>query len=350
LEQKGRLTLRLLVTGGAGFIGSNFVRYVLSRYADYEVLNLDKLTYAGNLENLEGLENHPRHTFFHGDICDPDLVGDVLKRGVDAVVNFAAESHVDRSILDASDFARTNVVGALNLLEPSRKNRILRFLQISTDEVYGSLGPTGAFVESSPIAPNSPYAATKAAADLLVRSYHHTYGFPAIITRCSNNYGPYQFPEKLMPLLITNALAGLSLPLYGDGLYVRDWIHVQDHCAAVDRILHHGKSGEVYNIGARQEMANVEIARLILKSLGKPESLITLVKDRPGHDRRYAIDPSKLKQALGWKPRISFHMGLQETIDWYRHNAAWVEHVRSGAYLSYYDRMYGQRQKTLSEL
>ncbi len=342
--------MRLLVTGGAGFIGSNFVRYVLSRYADYEVLNLDKLTYAGNLENLEGLENHPRHTFFHGDICDPDLVGDVLKRGVDAVVNFAAESHVDRSILDASDFARTNVVGALNLLEPSRKNRILRFLQISTDEVYGSLGPTGAFVESSPIAPNSPYAATKAAADLLVRSYHHTYGFPAIITRCSNNYGPYQFPEKLMPLLITNALAGLSLPLYGDGLYVRDWIHVQDHCAAVDRILHHGKSGEVYNIGARQEMTNLEIARLILKSLGKPESLITLVKDRPGHDRRYAIDPSKLKQALGWKPRISFHMGLQETIDWYRHNAAWVEHVRSGAYLSYYDRMYGQRQKTLSEL
>jgi len=350
LEQKGRLTLRLLVTGGAGFIGSNFVRYVLSRYADYEVLNLDKLTYAGNLENLEGLENHPRHTFFHGDICDPDLVGDVLKRGIDAVVNFAAESHVDRSILDASDFARTNVVGALNLLEPSRKNRILRFLQISTDEVYGSLGPTGAFVESSPIAPNSPYAATKAAADLLVRSYHHTYGFPAIITRCSNNYGPYQFPEKLMPLLITNALAGLSLPLYGDGLYVRDWIHVQDHCAAVDRVLHHGKSGEVYNIGARQEMTNLEIARLILKSLGKPESLITLVKDRPGHDRRYAIDPSKLKQALGWKPRISFHMGLQETIDWYRHNAAWVEHVRSGAYLSYYDRMYGQRQKTLSEL
>ena len=323
---------------------------MLSRYAGYQVLNLDKLTYAGNLENLEGLENHPRHTFFHGDICDPDLVGDVLKRGVDAVVNFAAESHVDRSILDASDFARTNVVGALNLLEPSRKNRILRFLQISTDEVYGSLGPTGAFVESSPIAPNSPYAATKAAADLLVRSYHHTYGFPAIITRCSNNYGPYQFPEKLMPLLITNALAGLSLPLYGDGLYVRDWIHVQDHCAAVDRILHHGKSGEVYNIGARQEMTNLEIARLILKSLGKPESLITLVKDRPGHDRRYAIDPSKLKQALGWKPRISFHMGLQETIDWYRHNAAWVEHVRSGAYLSYYDRMYGQRQKTLSEL
>jgi dTDP-glucose 4,6-dehydratase len=350
LEQKGRLTLRLLVTGGAGFIGSNFVRYVLSRYAEYQVLNLDKLTYAGNLENLEGLENHPRHTFFHGDICDPDLVGDALKRGVDAVVNFAAESHVDRSILDASDFARTNVVGALNLLELSRKNRVPRFLQISTDEVYGSLGPTGAFSESSPIAPNSPYAATKAASDLLVRSYHHTYGFPAIITRCSNNYGPYQFPEKLIPLLITNALAGLQLPLYGDGLYVRDWIHVEDHCAAVDRILHHGECGEVYNIGSRQEMANVEIARLILKSLGKPESLITLVKDRPGHDRRYAIDPSKLKQGLGWKPRVSFHMGLQETIDWYRRNAAWVEHVRSGAYLRYYDRMYGQRQKTLSEL
>ncbi len=342
--------MRLLVTGGAGFIGSNFVRYMLSRYAGYHVLNLDKLTYAGNLENLEGLENHPRHTFFHGDICDQDLVGDTLKRGVDAVVNFAAESHVDRSILDASDFARTNVVGALNLLELSRKNRIPRFLQISTDEVYGSLGPTGAFSESSPIAPNSPYAATKAASDLLVRSYHHTYGFPAIITRCSNNYGPYQFPEKLIPLLVTNALAGLQLPLYGDGLYVRDWIHVEDHCAAVDRILHHGENGEVYNIGSRQEMANVEIARLILKSLGKPESLITLVKDRPGHDRRYAIDPSKLKRGLGWKPRVSFHMGLQETIDWYRRNASWVEHVRSGAYLGYYDRMYRQRQKTLSEL
>jgi len=350
LEQKGRLTLRLLVTGGAGFIGSNFVRYMLSRYSGYQVLNLDKLTYAGNLENLEGLENHPRHTFLHGDICDQDLVGDALKRGVDAVVNFAAESHVDRSILDASDFARTNVVGTLNLLDLSRKNRIPRFLQISTDEVYGSLGATGAFSESSPIAPNSPYAATKAASDLLVRSYHHTYGFPAIITRCSNNYGPYQFPEKLIPLLVTNALAGLQLPLYGDGLYVRDWIHVQDHCAAVDRILHDGANGEVYNIGSRQEMANLEIARLILKSLGKHESLITLVKDRPGHDRRYAIDPLKLKRELGWKPKISFQMGLQDTIDWYRRNAAWVERVRSGAYLTYYDRMYRQRQKTLSEL
>jgi len=342
--------LRLLITGGAGFIGSNFVRYILNHYADYHIVNLDKLTYAGNLENLAGLEHEPRHRLIQGDICDPDLVGEALKGGVDAIVNFAAESHVDRSILQASEFVSTNIQGTLNLLDQSRKNRTARFVQVSTDEVYGSLEATGSFTETSPLAPNSPYAASKASADLLVRSYHQTHGFPALITRCSNNYGPYQFPEKLIPLLITNALAGMPLPIYGDGLYVRDWIHVMDHCAALDRVLHHGKSGQVYNVGAGQEMPNLEAARLIVEYLGKAESLLQFVKDRPGHDRRYAIDPSKLKRELGWEPDIPFHTGLQQTIDWYRRNAAWVEHVRSGAYLTYYDRMYSNRRQTLSDL
>ena len=263
--------MRLLVTGGAGFIGCNFVRYILDRYPDYHVVNLDKLTYAGNLENLEGLEKNPRYRFLQGDVCDPDVVSEALKSGADAVVNFAAESHVDRSILGAAEFVRTNVLGTLNLLDCSRKIRNLRFVEISTDEVYGSLGASGAFTETTPLAPNSPYAASKASADLLVRSYNHTYGFPAMITRCSNNYGPYQLPEKLVPLLITNALAEMPLPLYGDGLYVRDWIHVQDHCAAVDRVLHHGKSGEIYNIGAKQEITNLDLVRAVLKYLGKSE-------------------------------------------------------------------------------
>jgi dTDP-glucose 4,6-dehydratase len=344
------MTLHLLITGGAGFIGSNFIRHIVAHYPEYKITNLDKLTYAGNLENLAGLDQEPRYRFIQGDICDPDLVGETLGDGVAAVVNFAAESHVDRSILEATEFVRTNIQGTLNLLAQSRKHRILRFLQVSTDEVYGSLEAEGEFTETTPLAPNSPYAASKASADLLVRSYHQTYGFPALITRCSNNYGPYQFPEKLIPLLVTNAFAGLPLPIYGDGLYVRDWIHVMDHCTALDRVLHHGKSGEVYNIGARQEMQNLEVARLILKYVSKPESLLQYVNDRPGHDRRYAIDPSKIKRDLGWKPKISFNMGLQDTIDWYRRNAAWVEHVRTGAYLTYYDRMYSHRQQTLSEL
>ena len=263
--------MRLLVTGGAGFIGCNFVRYILDRYRDYHVVNLDKLTYAGNLENLEGLERNERYRFVQGDICDSAAVAEALKSGADAVVNFAAESHVDRSILGAAEFVRTNVLGTLNLLDAARKIRNLRFVQISTDEVYGSLGPSGAFAETTPLAPNSPYAASKASADLLVRSYNHTYGFPAMITRCSNNYGPYQLPEKLIPLLIANALAGMPLPLYGDGLYVRDWIHVQDHCKAVDRVLHHGRSGEVYNIGAHQETTNLDLARTLLKYLDKSE-------------------------------------------------------------------------------
>jgi len=342
--------MRILVTGGAGFIGSNFVRFTLEKYPRYEIINLDKLTYAGNLENLSGLEHNPRHQFVHGDICDCEAVGNLLKQGVDAVINFAAESHVDRSILQSYDFVRTNILGTHTLLELCRKNKIGRFIQISTDEVYGSLGPSGAFTESSPLQPNSPYAASKASADLLVRSYHHTHGLPAIITRCSNNYGPFQFPEKLIPLLISNALCELPLPIYGDGMNVRDWIHVRDHCAALDMILHHGRVGEVYNIGSRQELPNLEIARLILKLLGKDEKLFTFVEDRPGHDRRYAMDPSKLEKELGWHPQIKFDAGLKETIEWYCRNIAWVEHVRSGEYLTYYDRMYRRRKETLSGL
>ena len=342
--------MRILVTGGAGFIGSNYVRWVLQHHPQYQVFVLDKLTYAGNLENLADLEGRPGFQFFQGDICAPEVLQRILNQGVDAVVNFAAESHVDRSILDASEFARTNIVGTLNLLQAARKAGINRFLQISTDEVYGSLGATGAFTEETPLAPNSPYAASKASADLLARSFHQTYGFPCLITRCSNNYGPFQFPEKLIPLLVTNALAGMALPIYGDGLYTRDWIHVHDHCSALDRVLHQGCPGEVYNIGARQEKTNLEIVRLVLQVLEKDESLISFVADRPGHDRRYAIDSAKLERELGWQPEISFDSGMRSTIDWYLKNPAWVEHVRSGAYRSYYDRMYKDRKRTLAEL
>jgi dTDP-glucose 4,6-dehydratase len=342
--------LRLLVTGGAGFIGSNFVRIMLARHPEYRIAVLDKITYAGNLENLAGLEANPNYQFHRGDICDADPLGSMLKSGVDAIINFAAESHVDRSILDASEFARTNIVGTLNLLQAARKAGVNRFLQISTDEVYGSLGPTGAFSETTPLAPNSPYAASKAAADLLVRSYYHTYGYPCLTTRCSNNYGPYQFPEKLIPLLITNAVADKPLPIYGDGLYTRDWIHVQDHCLAIDRVLHQGRAGEVYNIGARQEKTNLEITTLILRALGKDERLITFVADRPGHDRRYAIDSTKVESELGWKPEIQFETGMRQTIDWYLQNPAWVANVRSGAYRTYYERMYQDRGRTLAEI
>jgi dTDP-glucose 4,6-dehydratase len=341
--------MKILITGGAGFIGSNFIRYVLEQHPDYRIVNLDKLTYAGNLENLSGFEEDPRHEFVQGDICDPECVGGILKSGVDAVINFAAESHVDRSILHSAEFVQTNIVGTLNLLESCRKNKIGRYVQISTDEVYGSLGDSGAFTERTPIAPNSPYAASKASADLLVRSYCHTHGFPGIITRCSNNYGPYQFPEKLIPLLISNAMNDMPLPIYGDGLNVRDWIHVRDHCAAIDTVLHQGKVGEVYNAGARQELPNLQVVRLVLKALNKDESLIRYVEDRPGHDRRYAIDSSKLESELNWRPQISFETGLPETIDWYRRNSAWVEHVRSGVYMKYYDQMYQKRRQTLSE-
>jgi dTDP-glucose 4,6-dehydratase len=341
--------MKLLVTGGAGFIGSNFIRFMIEKYPGCRILNLDKLTYAGNLENLSGIENDSRYEFMQADICDPDAVGRILRKGVDAVVNFAAESHVDRSILNSQEFIQTNVVGTMNLVELSRKNKIGRFIQISTDEVYGSLGASGRFTELSPIEPNSPYAASKASADLLVRSYCHTHGFPGIITRCSNNYGPYQFPEKLIPLLIGNAIAGEPLPIYGDGLNVRDWIHVRDHCAAIDAVLHNGKDGEVYNVGGRQELPNIYVARSILKLLGKDESLIRYVEDRPGHDRRYAIDCCKLENDLHWRAQTLFDGGIRETIDWYSRNSQWVDHVRSKSYLTYYDRMYRQRSQTLSE-
>jgi dTDP-glucose 4,6-dehydratase len=341
---------RLLVTGGAGFIGANFVVHVLDRYPALQVVNFDKLTYAGNLENLAGVAGDPRYRFVQGDVADPAAVSAVLGEGIDAVVHFAAESHVDRSILGAAEFVRTNVLGTLTLLDAARAAKVSRFVHVSTDEVYGSLGPAGAFTEETPLAPNSPYAASKAASDLLVRSYCHTYGFPAVVTRCSNNYGPYQFPEKLIPLLVTNAMAGIPLPIYGDGLYVRDWIHVRDHCAALDRVLHDGRAGEVYNIGARQEMPNLEIARLVLGAFGLSEASLAYVKDRPGHDRRYAIDPAKIEGELGWRPRIPFREGLAETIAWYRTNPRWIEGVRSGEYLGYYDRMYRNRQQTLSEI
>jgi len=337
--------VKILVTGGAGFIGSNFIHYILSKYHTYMVVNLDKLTYAGNLDNLKDIEGNPRHAFTRGDIADGELVTKVLGRSVDAIVNFAAESHVDRSIEDASIFLTTNVLGTQVLLEAGRKRGIKRFIQISTDEVYGSLGPEGSFVEESPLKPNSPYAASKAAADLLVRAYHKTFGFPGIITRCSNNYGPYQFPEKIIPLFITNALTHELLPLYGDGLNVRDWIHVEDHCQAIDLILHQGELGEIYNIGGGAEKTNLELTRIILSKLNRPETLIKYVKDRPGHDRRYAIDASKLKKELGWSPCYTFEQGIEKTIHWYVENRWWWEKIKNGEYRDYYQRMYGNRSK-----
>lgn len=343
-------TVRILVTGGAGFIGSSFVKYLLARYSDYTVVNLDQLTYAGNLENLKDVETHPNYQFVHGDICSRETVEPVIANGVDAVVNFAAETHVDRSIMDAADFLRTNVQGAHVLLELARKYKVSRFVQIGTDEVYGSLGPTGHFTESSPLAPNSPYSASKAAADLMARAYYKTYHLPTIVTRCSNNYGPYQFAEKLIPLLISNALEDKPLPIYGDGLYVRDWIYVEDHSRAIDQVLHKGAPGQIYNIGARSEKTNLEIARLILRQVGKPETLITFVDDRPGHDRRYAIDSTKIETDLGWKPATKFEDGLRLTVDWYLKNKDWISNVRSGQYLNYYEKMYTQRKKTLQEL
>ena len=331
---------RILVTGGCGFIGSNFIRLELESYANLELWNLDCLSYAGNPENLEDLSENPRYRFIHGDITDRALVDSLLADAVDAVVNFAAESHVDRSIHDSEPFVQTNIVGTSVLLDAAQAAGLGRFLQISSDEVYGSLGATGLFSESTPLAPNSPYSASKAAADLLVRSYVQTFGLPAVITRCSNNYGPYQFPEKLIPLFISNAIQEQPLPLYGDGLQVRDWIHVRDHCSALDLVLRSGRVGEVYNIGAGCEKPNIEITRSILRLLGKPESLIRHVADRLGHDRRYAIDSSKIQHELDWKPEISFEQGVAETIQWYQDHAEWVAHVRSGAYRDYYQKQY----------
>lgn len=337
------MTKRVLVTGGAGFIGSNFIRYMLQEHPEYTIINYDALTYAGNLENLADIENNPNYSFIKGDIRDKELVDRTLSAGIDFVVNFAAESHVDRSIEGPEIFVLTNILGTQVLLDAARKHGTAKFLQVSTDEVYGSLGPTGYFTEETPLAPSSPYSASKTSADLLVAAYHHTFGLPVNITRCSNNYGPYQFPEKLIPLMIGNALEDQALPVYGDGLNVRDWLHVRDHCRAIDVVLHRGKDGEVYNIGGNNERANIEIVKLILRELGKPESLIVYVKDRPGHDRRYAIDSTKIQRELGWTPEYTFERGIKETIRWYLDNRDWMAKVKSGDYQDYYRRMYGDR-------
>jgi dTDP-glucose 4,6-dehydratase len=332
---------RVLITGGCGFIGSNFVRHLLEAEPGVEVVNFDALTYAGNPANLADVEGHPRYRLVKGDICDPEAVRGAIA-GAQSIVHFAAESHVDRSIMDSGPFVRTNVVGTQVLLDAARAANVERFVQVSTDEVYGSLGPTGFFTEDTPLAPNSPYAASKAAADLLVRSYVHTFGFPAVITRCSNNYGPYQFPEKLIPLFITNLQRNEQVPVYGDGQQVRDWIHVKDHSAGIWAAWQRGKPGAVYNFGGRCEKPNLELTHTLLDVMGKPRTLIKYVKDRPGHDRRYAIDCSKAERELGWRPEVQFEDGLRDTVRWYTENADWVAHIRTGEYLKYYERQYGK--------
>lgn len=334
--------MKLLVTGGAGFIGSNFIHHILNEHPDCEITNLDKLTYAGNLENLKDIEGNPRYRFVKGDITDRELIGNILRDGCDAIVNFAAESHVDRSILDASPFIETNIKGTQILLEGARQYKVGRFIQVSTDEVYGST-EKGKFTEKSPLAPNSPYSASKAAADLLCLAYFKTHRVPVTITRCTNNLGPYQFPEKLVPLTITNALENKPVPVYGDGLNVRDWIYVADHCRALDTVLHKGKPGEIYNVGGGNEKTNLELIRKLLELLNKPQSLIQFVADRPAHDRRYALDCSKIARELGWKPAYSFDKALRATVDWYLNNEAWWRSIKSGEYAKYYDGMYSHR-------
>lgn len=332
----------VLVTGGAGFIGSNFVNHTLKKRDDWQIVNLDKLTYAGNLENLKPSEGNPNYTFVKGDITNAELVNYLFEKySFDYIINFAAESHVDRSILGSEIFFRTNVIGTNVLLEAARRFGVEKFLQVSTDEVYGSLGDEGKFSETTPLSPNSPYSSSKAGADLIALSFEHTYGVPVVLTRCSNNYGPLQFPEKLIPLMIINALHDKPLPVYGDGLNVRDWIYVIDHNRAVETVLEKGKVGEVYNIGADQEMTNIEIIRLILNILGKSEDLITYVKDRPGHDRRYAIDSTKIENELDWKPEYKFEEAIVRTVEWYKENRRWWERIISGEYQEYYETQYG---------
>lgn len=337
--------MKLLVTGGAGFIGSNFVGYSLANHADVEIVTLDALTYAGNLENLADQEGNERHTFVKGDIAAEAEVAAVFdEHRIDAVVNFAAESHVDRSLhMGAQTFIRTNVTGTQVLLDASRKHGVQRFLQVSTDEVYGSLGAEGQFTEESPIQPNNPYAATKAGADFLARAAHKSHGLDVVMTRCSNNFGPYQFPEKLIPLMIANALEEKALPVYGDGMHVRDWIYVVDHCSAIDTVLRKGEAGAVYNVGGDHDVPNIEIVKLILQVLGKPESLIKYVEDRPGHDRRYAMDSAKLRRELGWEQTCTFESAMKETVNWYLAHRPWWERIRSGEYRDYYDRLYARR-------
>nr|WP_287410423.1 dTDP-glucose 4,6-dehydratase [Pseudodesulfovibrio sp.] len=337
--------MKLLVTGGCGFIGTNFVRLMLAKHPDWSIINLDKLTYAGNRLNLMDLEqNEARYTFVQGDICDRELIMDLLAdQSIDAVVNFAAESHVDRSINDPSLFVTTNVGGAQNLMECARQRNIGRFVHVSTDEVYGTLGKTGKFTESTPLAPNSPYSSSKAGADLMARAYFETYRFPILVTRCSNNYGPYQFPEKLIPLMFLNAKAGKSLPVYGDGMNVRDWIYVDDHCLGVELTLTKGREGQAYNFGGDAEEANITVIKTLLSLLGKPESLITYVTDRPGHDKRYAMDFSLAQRELGFAPTLNFTDGLKKTLDWYEANTEWLEQVQSGEYRTFMDSWYEER-------
>ena len=346
----------ILVTGGAGFIGSNFVKQMLEKEKDFNLLiNLDLLTYAGNLENLKEIENDKRYKFIKGDICDRSLVESIFdKYDIDTVVNFAAESHVDRSIENPEIFLKTNIFGTQVLLDTAKKHWKIypedkyskeyksgvKYLQVSTDEVYGALGKAGMFTETTPLSPNSPYSASKASADMFVRAYYETYALPVNITRCSNNYGPYQFPEKLIPLMINNCKTGKKLPVYGDGMQIRDWLHVSDHCAAIRTVLHKGIVGEVYNIGGNNEKANIEIVKLIIKELGASEDLIEHVKDRPGHDRRYAIDTAKITSQLGWRPEYTFERGIHETIQWYLENENWLKNITSGAYEKYYENMY----------
>ena len=345
----------VLVTGGAGFIGSNFVHYLLKHYADIHVINLDVLTYAGNLENLVSVQEDPRYSFVKGDICDRKQLDELFERNqIDTVVNFAAESHVDRSIMNPEIFLMTNIIGTQTLLEAAKHawkvepdNKYsseylpgVRYLQVSTDEVYGALGKTGTFTETTPLSPNSPYSASKASADMIVRAYHETYGMPVNVTRCSNNYGPYQFPEKLIPLMINNCLHEKKLPVYGDGMQIRDWLYVEDHCSAICAVLEKGKVSEIYNVGGNNEKANIEIVSTLLHNLGKDESLITHVQDRPGHDRRYAIDNTKITSQLGWSPSYTFEEGMKQTIQWYLSNREWIENITSGTYARYYEKIY----------
>ena len=334
---------KILVTGGAGFIGSNFIKYILKQQSDIEIYNLDALTYAGNLDNLIEVKDHKNYNFILGRIEDSETVNKIIRENsIEGIINFAAESHVDRSIMDAHPFVTTNIAGTLTLLEAARDNNIKRYLQISTDEVYGSLKAGGFFTEKTAIDPKSPYSASKASADHLVMSFINTYDLDAVITRCSNNYGPNQFPEKLIPLMILNALDDKTLPIYGDGLNIRDWIHVEDHCKAICKVFTDGKTGEVYNVGGNSERTNIEIVKSILDILNKPDSLIQFVKDRPGHDRRYAIDSSKIEEELGWQRKVTLEEGLKTTIDWYVNNLDWCNNIRSGEYLNYYKKQYGE--------
>ena len=344
--------MKLLVTGGAGFIGSNFVRWLFTegtkKYGAHRVVVLDSLTYAGNLANLAGLDKEYDFRFVKGDITDESVVEDLLRSElVDAVVNFAAETHVDRSIVSPLEFVRTNVEGTQVLVNAARKAQIKRYLQISTDEVYGSLGPTGRFSETTPLDPSSAYSASKTGADLLVLASYRTHGYHVNVTRCSNNYGPYQFPEKLIPLFVTNALEDKPLPLYGDGKNIRSWLHVDDHSRAIRMVLEHGKPGEVYNVGGapESEKENIEVTKTVLKLLGKPETLIKPVEDRHGHDRRYAVDYSKIEREFGWQPQVKFEDGLKQTVDWYVNNRSWWQNIKSGEYLRFYDLYYGDRLK-----